>query len=260
MRAQRLVRTLAPAAASAPAARSRTSSSSRGDRRQRDVLADDHRQPAQLHVGRVAQLDLAGVGVDPVGAGDRPQHRHQVLGPARDRAHRQHARGLADGLGPLAAVGHQVRGALVAEHAVEERGQPDRAADVASPGRSARRRCPPPRPRRRTSRPPCAAGRRRCWCARRRGSPTRSTCVSSEVFVTPSGIAPRSSSRAVVGADSVASVPLRATTPGGVGHALEPDRLLDRARHAQVAAAAPRRRRRGDPRASAASASARAAS
>ena len=46
--------------------------------------------------------------------------------------------------------------------------------------------------------------------------------VSSEVFVTPSGIAPRSSRRCVVGADCGASVPLRATTPAVLGMPTNP--------------------------------------
>ena len=87
-------------------------------------------QPRDIDVGRVAELDLAHGRVDAVASGDGPQERHQVLGAAGERAGPEHGGAAIVRSGEMAGVGDEAAARLVAEDAVEERGQANRPADV----------------------------------------------------------------------------------------------------------------------------------
>jgi hypothetical protein len=94
------------------------------------VLAEHDVERPQVDPGRVTERRLVRVRVLPVRAGDRAQDRHEVLGAARQRPHREQLHGFAVGGRELAGVRDQAVRRHVAEHAVEERRDPDRAGDV----------------------------------------------------------------------------------------------------------------------------------
>ena len=165
----------APAAASAPAARSRAASSSRliGWMNADSLIST--RSPLS-ETPRVAELGLVrDERVCAVRPGQDPQHRHQVLAAAGQRAEAEQPLRLAvrDRVG--ARVRHEPVRGLVPEHAAEEGRDADRAGDVRA--EPERRR---PAADRRALAAGGAAGRPRgvirgCWSVRTRGSRTRST-------------------------------------------------------------------------------------
>ena len=179
----------------------------------------------------VAEIARHAALFDPVGARDDPEHRHEILGAAHDRPARDEALHVVLRRRIAPGARHDTARRLVPEHAVEERRHPDRATDVRA---EADRRCAGADDRAFTAR--AAAGR----ALRVVGVVGASADLvllsnhmhSSEMFVTPSGMAPRrtqpSHDRRVCGRDDVASRP----EPRRVGHSLERERLLDRARNA----------------------------
>ena len=129
----------------------------------RATPAPDRPAPSAARSGRLRPVRRS-----PRSSGIRSSAR-RASGPIAE-----HPPGLAARRRPQARVGDQPARRLVAEHAAEQRRDPDRAADVGRRARTASPRSRPPRPRHPRSRRPSATGHRGCWCARRAGSPTRS--------------------------------------------------------------------------------------